>query len=289
MQKVKVGIIGTGNIGTDLLIKVQRSELLECSIFTGRNPDSKGIALAKRIGVLTSDQSIDAIKKDPDICQIVFDATSALMHMEHAPVLKDLGKYTIDMTPAQQGKFCVPVINGKECLDVPNVNLITCGGQATVPIAYAIMQVHPEVSYFEIVSSIASKSAGPGTRANIDEFTQTTKDALRLFTGVERTKAIINLNPAEPPILMHNTIYAQIAVPDMDAITRSVMDMEKRLQRYVPGYCVIVGPVFEANRVTTMIQVTGLGDYLPVYAGNLDIITCAGVHLAEMYAQNTKH
>ncbi len=286
-KKVKCGIIGTGNIGTDLLIKLQRSELLECTLFAGRSANSRGIELARRMGVPASDKSIGALIDDPGAADIVFDATSAAMHAKHAPVLKALGKYAIDMTPARQGKLCVPVINGAECLAESNVNLITCGGQATVPIASAILRAHPETSYIEVVSSIASKSAGPGTRANIDEFTQTTREALRLFTGVEKTKVIINLNPAEPPILMHNTIYAQIGEPDMGAIAEAVADMEKRLQAYVPGYRVIAGPVFEAGRVTTMIQVTGLGDYLPVYAGNLDIITCAGVYLAEMYAKKT--
>ncbi len=244
----------------------------------------KDYSYARLAGQAEAAGTIGALIDDPGAADIVFDATSAAMHAKHAPVLKALGKYAIDMTPARQGKLCVPVINGAECLAESNVN---CGGQATVPIASAILRAHPETSYIEVVSSIASKSAGPGTRANIDEFTQTTREALRLFTGVEKTKVIINLNPAEPPILMHNTIYAQIGEPDMGAIAEAVADMEKRLQAYVPGYRVIAGPVFEAGRVTTMIQVTGLGDYLPVYAGNLDIITCAGVYLAEMYAKKT--
>ena len=191
MKKVKVGIIGTGNIGTDLLIKVQRSSILECGIFTGKNPDSAGIKLAKSLGVKVSFNSIRAIQDNPNCCEIVFDATSAKVHLNNAPILKQLGKFAIDLTPSQIGKMCVPVINLAECLNCDNINLITCGGQAVTPIAYAIMKVHPETEYIEVVASIASKSAGSGTRANIDEYTQATKDAIVNFTGVRKAKAII--------------------------------------------------------------------------------------------------
>lgn len=285
MRKVKVGIIGTGNIGTDLLIKLQRSEVLECGIFTGRNPDSKGIRIAGAMGIKTSCDSIQAIQIHPDCCEIVFDATSARVHLINAPILKSLGKFTIDLTPSQYGKMCIPVINLKECMDVDNINLITCGGQAAVPIAHAIMQVHSEIDYIEVAASIASLSAGPGTRDNIDEFTQTTRDAIRMFTGVPRAKAIIVLNPAEPPILMNNTIYARIEKPRMQEIEQAVLHMAQKVQRYVPGYRVALGPVMENGRLTTMVQVTGLGDFLPKYSGNLDIITCAAVNAAEEYAK----
>lgn len=284
-SKMRVAIIGTGNIGVDLLVKIRRSPLLECSLFMGRNLDSPGMRFAASLGVRISDQSIKALADDPGCCEIVFDATSASIHLEHAPVLKALGKYTIDLTPSKIGCMCIPVINAEACLKEPNVNLVTCGGQATVPLAYAISKVHPEVEYIEVVASISSRSAGPGTRANIDEFTQTTKDALLHFTGVPKAKTIIILNPAEPPILMRNTIYAIIPKPDMEALRLAVRQMEKRIQCYVPGYQVITEPVLENGRVTTMVQVTGLGDYLPPYSGNLDIITCAAVHMAEMFAQ----
>ncbi len=218
MEKIKVGIIGTGNIGSDLLAKVQKSELLECGIFAGHNPYSDGIRRAQEMGVPTTFDSVRYIEDHPDCCQIVFDATSAKVHEYNAPILKRLGKYTLDLTPAHVGKFCVPVVNLEEAMEQDNVNLITCGGQATIPIACALSSVS-EVNYLEIVAAIASKSAGIGTRNNIDEFTQTTKEALTELSGIKNTKAIIILNPAEPPITMHNTVYALIDNPDMGKIT----------------------------------------------------------------------
>jgi len=284
-KKVKVGIIGTGNIGTDILMKLRRSDLLECGIFTGRHSDSKGIRMAEEMGIRTSVQSIQAIEKDPQCCEIVFDATSAAVHRLHAPILKKHGKFVIDLTPACVGKKCVPVLNLEACMQEDNVNLITCGGQATVPVAYAISRIHPDTKYIEIVATIASKSAGAGTRNNIDEFTQATRDALTEFTGITHTKAIIVLNPAEPPITMHNTVYALIDHPNMEAIRRSVAEMEKKVRKYVPGYKIIMEPTYENGRVTTILQVTGMGDYLPAYSGNLDIITCAAIEIAEHYAE----
>ena len=285
MKKVKVAIIGTGNIGTDILLKLQRSEILECGMFAGHNPDSEGIKLAKKMGIPTSIDSIHAIEDNPECCEIVFDATSASVHKIHAPILKRMQKFAIDLTPAHVGKMCVPVLNIQECLEEDNVNLITCGGQATTPIAYAICQVHPETKYIEIVATIASRSAGAGTRNNIDEFTQATRDALTEFTGISNTKAIIILNPAEPPITMHNTVYAMIENPDMPAIRKAVKDMENKIKQYVPGYKIVMEPVYENGRVVTSLSVVGLGDYLPQYAGNLDIITCAAIEIAEKYAQ----
>ena len=284
-KKVKVGIIGTGNIGTDILLKLKRSEILECGMFTGRNPDSKGIKIAKEMGIPTSTDSIKAIQDNPDCCEIVFDATSANVHKVNAPILKRMGKFAIDLTPAHVGKMCVPVLNLEECMNEENVNLITCGGQATTPIAYAISKIHPETKYIEIVATIASKSAGAGTRNNIDEFTQATRDALTEFTGIDNTKAIIVLNPAEPPITMHNTVYALIDNPNMDAIRKSVREMEQKIRKYVPGYSIVMEPTYENGRVTTTLQVVGLGDYLPKYSGNLDIITCAAIEIAENYAR----
>lgn len=286
MKKIKVAIIGTGNIGCDLLLKLQRSPYLVCGMFAGRTSGSKGMELAKKLGIPASVDSIRAIEAHPDCCDIVFDATSADAHKLHAPILKRLHKFAIDLTPALVGRMCVPVLNLDECMQTDNVNMITCGGQATVPLASAINSVHPESTrYIEMVAAISSKSAGPGTRANVDEFTQTTGDALAQFTQTKRTKAIIILNSAEPPVHMRNTIYALIDDPDMSAITRAVHEMEEKIQTYVPGYHILYDPVYENGRVTTTIEVVGQGDYLPKYAGNLDIITCAAIEVAEHYAQ----
>lgn len=284
MGKVKVGIIGTGNIGSDLLMKVMRSDILECGIFAGHSLDSKGIARAREMGVPVTYDSIRYIMENPECCQIVFDATSARVHEQNALILKELGKYTIDLTPAHIGPFCVPQVNLDEAMEQDNVNCVTCGGQATVPLAKAISEV-AEVQYLEVVATIASRSAGAGTRNNIDEFTQTTKEALIELGGVKKAKAIIILNPAEPPITMHNTVYALIDNPDIEGISKAVGKVEKELQKYVPGYKVVLGPVYENGRVTTSIEVTGSGDFLPAYAGNLDIITCAALEIAENYAR----
>lgn len=285
MKKTRVAIIGTGNIGADLLVKIQRSPYLKCTKFIGRNYDSKGMQFARQFDVELSDQSINAIIDDPDCCDIAIDATTASAHKVNAPILKELGKYVIDMTPSQIGEMCIPAINGDEGIKYDNINLITCGGQAIVPIAYAISRAS-NVKYHEMVSVISSKSAGPGTRANIDEFTQTTKKAILKFSGVEKAKAIITLNPAEPPITMHNTLYSLIDNPDMDEIRKSVKEMVEKIKVYVPGYELLVEPTLDTNRVVTMITVLGRGDYLPPYSGNLDIINCAAVRMAELYHQS---
>lgn len=285
LKKKNVAIIGTGNIGCDLMMKTMRSPYLNCSLMTGRNLDSLGSRFAMQKHISVSDLSIAAIQENPDICDIVFDATSAAVHHKNALILRELNKFVVDLTPAKIGMMCVPVINLKDALDTDNINLITCGGQASIPIAHAISKVHPETSYIEIVSTIASKSAGIGTRDNIDEFIQTTKDALAHFTGIENTKAIITLNPAEPPINMRTTIYAVIKNPNMDAIRKNVFETTEKIKKYVPGYKVIIEPTLENERIITTIEVTGLGDYLPSYAGNLDIITCAAIRIAEAYAQ----
>lgn len=285
MKKVRVGIIGTGNIGTDLLIKIHRSEYLECAMFAGQNPNSPGIARAKKMGVTTSTKSINVFVDNPDICSIVFDATSAASHFVHAPILKKLGKFVIDMTPSRVGRMCVPTLNLDEALNFGNVNMITCGGQATTPIIKAIMEVHPEIEYVEIVASISSKSAGIGTRNNIDEYTQATSEGVKFFTGVKKSKAIIILNPAEPPIMMHNTIYAKIDKPDIKKLKSEIINVANKIKKYVPGYMITLGPFFENGRLTVMNEVKGKGDYLPVYAGNLDIINCAAIEVAQQYAK----
>jgi acetaldehyde dehydrogenase len=285
MKKVKVGIIGTGNIGSDLLYKVGRSEVLECGIFTGRNKDSEGIARAKAMGVPTSFDSIEAIINQPDCCDIVFDTTSAAYHAEHAVILKNLNKFTIDLTPSRIGMMCVPAINLAEALKAQNVNLVTCGGQTLIPIAKAVMEVHPETKYIEVVGSIASKSAGSGTRANIEEYIGTTTNALKKFSGVPEAKTILILNPVEPPILMHNTLYALIPEPNIEVLNKKISEVVSVIQQYVPGYRLAMGPVAEKGKVTITIEVVGRGDFLPAYAGNLDIITCAAIRVAEEYAR----
>jgi acetaldehyde dehydrogenase len=203
----------------------------------------------------------------------------------HAPILESLGKFVLDLTPAHVGSFCVPTINLDEAIQQKNVNLVTCGGQATIPVAYELARLVPDIEYLEIAATIASRSAGTGTRNNIDEFTQTTKDALAFFTGIKRTKAIIVLNPAEPPLIMHNTVYALMNNPDMGQITEAVRRTEETVRAYVPGYKIILGPLYENGRLSIMVQVTGVGDYLPQYAGNLDIITCAAIKIAETWAE----
>ncbi|MGL5721662.1 MAG: acetaldehyde dehydrogenase (acetylating) [Brevinema sp.] len=284
MKKLSVAIIGTGNIGIDLLMKLKRSPILKCELFAGRNRDSEGIKKAESLGIPVSDQGIEAVLKSS--CSIVFDATSAQAHITHAPLLEKAGKLAIDLTPAKIGSLCIPVLNLDMCLNASNINMVTCGGQAAVPIAKAITDIHPETSYIEIVSTIASKSAGMGTRENVDQFTQTTKEALASFSNVARTKSIILMNPAEPPIIMQNTIYALIEKPDLARIKESVTQMANQLKEYVPGYEIIVEPTFENGCLTTILKVSGSGDYLPVYAGNLDVITCAAVKVAEYYAQH---
>ena len=286
IKKMRVAIIGSGNIGSDLLIKIMRSEHLICTLFTGRNLSSLGMQQAKALGVNISDQGIDAIFSAPDICDIVFDATSAQAHILHWEILRQLGKFVIDMTPAKVGEFCIPALNARTCIatGAKNINMITCGGQSSIPIASAIAAVHADIEYIEVVSSIASLSAGPATRANLDEYIETTEDALTRFSGAQRTKAILILNPANPPIDMQTTIYAKITNPDIPAIRQSVEAMVAKLKEYVPGYSLIVPPTIEGDRVLTTIKVVGNGDYLPQYAGNLDIINCAAIAVAEMIA-----
>lgn len=284
VAQVKVGIIGTGNIGTDLLYKVLRSSILTCGIFTGRNKDSEGIRRAESLGVPTAHESIKAIIDNPACCDIVFDTTTAASHAEHAAILKKLHKFVIDLTPSRLGTMCVPLINLDAALKTDNVNLVTCGGQTLIPVAKAIMEVHPETSYIEMVGSIASKSAGPGTRANIEEYINTTTSALKAFSGVPSAKAILILNPAEPPILMHNTLYAKIENPNIPLLTERLREVEAKMQAYVPGYRIAFGPTHEHGRVTVIIEVVGRGDFLPTYAGNLDIITSGAIRVAEAYA-----
>ena len=286
MEKVKVAVLGSGNIGTDLLIKILRSDYLDCSLFIGRNLSSRGMSKALSLGVDVSDQGIDAIIRNPGCCAIVFDCTSAMSHQSHAKILSDLNIIAIDLTPAKLGPFCIPAINLGDSVDNSNVNMITCGGQASIPLAYVIGQTQREVNYIEVVSTIASKSAGPATRLNLDEYLDTTEQGIRMFSHCPNVKAILNLNPAEPCIDMQTTVYARVAEPDMDALKKGVDEMVERIQRYVPGYQLIVPPTFENNRIIMTVRVKGMGDFLPSYAGNLDIINCAAIAVAEEFAKS---
>lgn len=286
-RKTRVAILGTGNIGTDLLIKAMRSDLLECTLFVGRNFRSDGMQKASNLGVNVSDRGLDGIVAQADNIDIVFDATSAAAHFEHWPVLQGLGKTVIDMTPAKIGDLCVPAINADKIVSrrSMNINMITCGGQASVPIANAIAAVQDDIDYIEVASSISSRSAGPATRANLDEYIETTEQALMDFSGARQAKAILILNPARPPIDMQTTIYAKIRNPDLAAIRDSVDKMMARIVAYVPGYQLLVPPTVEGGKIVTTVKVLGNGDYLPRYAGNLDIINCAAIGIAEAIAR----
>jgi acetaldehyde dehydrogenase len=285
MDKLKVAIIGSGNIGTDLLVKARRSPYIDCSMFIGRHFNSPGMNKASSMGVKISDLSIEAIERDPDCCQLVFDATSALDHKKHWPILKKLNIKVIDMTPSAIGEMCIPALNIEHCLHYDNVNMVTCGGQASIPLAQVIGNTHPEVKYIEVVSSIASRSAGPATRINLDEYVETTEKGLKKFSGCRKTKAILILNPAQPPIDMQTTIFAKVDIPNIELLREKVEMMVKKIQAYVPGYRLLIPPLIESDRIVIMVKIQGLGDYLPKYAGNMDIINCAAIAMAECYAQ----
>lgn len=284
-NKLRVAIIGTGNIGTDLLVKVMRSENLVCTLFAGRNKNSSGIEKAKKLGIPVSYDGANALIEYQYTYDIVADCTSAQSHSTHWRICSDLGKSIIDLTPAKLGKFAVPAIDDESFAKsiVKNTNMITCGGQTSVPIVYAISRVNP-VEYVEVASTIASLSAGPATRENLDEYVETTQQALKIFSGAEESKAILILNPADPPINMLTTIYAKIENPEIDKIRASVESMVKSVQKYVPGYELVVHPTIKEGIVFTTVRVMGAGDYLPQYAGNLDIINCAAIAVMEKYA-----
>ena len=288
-QKIKCALIGPGNIGTDLLAKLQRSPVLEPVWMVGIDPNSDGLKRAKEMGIKTTADGVDGLipHMKADGVQIVFDATSAYVHAENSRKVNEQGAMMIDLTPAAIGPYCVPPVNLKQHVGQRemNVNMVTCGGQATIPMVYAVSRVQP-VSYGEIVATVSSKSVGPGTRKNIDEFTRTTAGAVEKVGGAKKGKAIIVINPAEPPLIMRDTVHCLTeGTPDQAAITKSVHDMIKEVQKYVPGYQLVNGPVFDGNRVSVYMEVEGLGDYLPKYAGNLDIMTAAAARTAEMFAE----
>jgi len=307
-DKTKVAIIGSGNIGTDLMIKIMRlSKTLEMAAFVGIDSESDGLKRAARLGVPITAGGITGLVAMPEFAeiQIVFDATSAGAHQNHSEILLRHGKRVIDLTPAAIGPYTIPPVNGDANLDAPNVNMVTCGGQATIPIVAAINRVTP-VHYGEIVASIASKSAGPGTRANIDEFTETTSQAIMDVGGARRGKAIIVLNPAEPPLIMRDTVYCLTGDADQDAIAASIEAMVEQVRSYVPGYRLKQAVQFErishnaplripemdaefcGLKVTVFLEVEGAAHYLPAYAGNLDIMTSAALKTAEKIAQRMR-
>ncbi len=285
MKKIRAAIIGSGNIGSDLMYKAQRSAFIEPAWMVGIDASSDGLAKARAAGLKTTSDGVDGLVShvEADEIRIAFDATSAHSHADNARKLHNL--LMIDLTPAAIGPYCVPPVNLRDHLGARNVNMVSCGGQATIPMVAAVSRVQP-VEYAEIVCTVASRSIGPGTRQNIDEFTRTTAGAVEKVGGAKRGKAIIIINPAEPPLMMRDTIHCLTATePDRDAITTSVNAMVREVQRYVPGYSLKSGPIFDGRRVTVFMEVQGRGDYLPTYAGNLDIMTSAALRTAEMFAE----
>ncbi len=300
-MKHTVAIIGSGNIGTDLMIKVLRySSALEMGVLVGIDPESDGLRRAASMGVATTHEGVEGLVNHPLFpeIEIVFDATSARAHLHNAAVLKAHGKRVVDLTPAAIGPYVVPVANLSQHLDADNVNMVTCGGQATIPIVWAVSRV-ATVHYGEIVASISSRSAGPGTRANIDEFTETTSRGIEQIGGAARGKAIIILNPAEPPLIMRDTVYTLSAPADREAVAASIREVVARVAEYVPGYRLVKDPVFDdvtvhmpgqgdftGLKTTVFLEVEGAGHYLPNYAGNLDIMTSAALQVGEQIARH---
>lgn len=289
MAKIKCALIGSGNIGTDLIYKIKRSPVLEPVWMVGIDPQSEGLARARDMGLKVTADGVDGLLPNvkADGIQIAFDATSAYVHAENSRKLNELGVMMIDLTPAAIGPLCVPPVNLREHADQceMNVNMISCAGQATIPIVNAVSRVQ-SVGYAEIVASLSSRSVGPGTRANLDEFTYTTSNALVKVGGARQGKALCIINPADPPVIMRNTIYCLTdGEPDQKAIIDSVLAMIEQVQKYVPGYRLVNGPIFDGKKVSVFMEVAGLGDYLPRYAGNLDIMTAAACRTAEMFAE----
>ncbi|WP_235736095.1 acetaldehyde dehydrogenase (acetylating) [Nocardioides alcanivorans] len=294
MRKATAAIVGPGNIGTDLMYKLLRSEVIEPRWMIGVDPASEGLKLARDKGLEASHEGVDWLLKQDELPDFIFEATSAYVHREYAPRYAEAGIRAVDLTPAAVGPAVIPPVNGEEHVNAMNVNMITCGGQATIPMVAAVSRATP-VSYAEIVASVSSASAGPGTRANIDEFTRTTSNGVMTIGGAERGKAIIILNPAEPPMIMRDTIFCAVDPDaDRDAIAASVHRMEKAVQEYVPGYRLLQEPQFDdasdatlgKTKVSIFVEVEGAGDFLPPYAGNLDIMTAAAARVGDNIARS---
>jgi len=288
-EKIKCAIIGPGNIGTDLLMKLKRSPLLEPVWMVGVDPQSEGLRRARDMGLKTSVEGVDGLVPhvDDDDVRIAFDATSAYVHAENSRKLTERGVLMIDLTPAAIGPFCIPPVNLSDHIgrQESNVNMVTCGGQATIPMVAAVSRVQA-VRYGEIVASVSSRSIGPGTRKNIDEFTRTTASGIVQVGGAREGKAIVIVNPAEPPLIMRDTVYCLTDDPPREReIIESVHAMLAEVQKYVPGYRLVNGPVFDGDRIAIFLEVEGLGDFLPKYAGNLDIMTAAAARTAEVFAE----
>ncbi len=288
-MKIKAAIVGSGNIGTDLIYKARRSQWIDPVWMVGIDAASEGLKRAEGMGLKTTARGVDGLLAhvEPDGIRIAFDATSAYAHRDNARKLRELGVLVVDLTPAALGPYCIPPVNLREHVGTGemDVSMVSCGGQATIPMVAAVSRVQC-VEYAEIVATVASKSVGPGTRQNIDEFTRTTAGAVEHVGGAKRGKAIIIINPAEPPLMMRDTIHCLTETePDRAAITRSVLAMVDEVRRYVPGYTLKNGPIFDGRRVSTFVEVQGLGDYLPKYAGNLDIMTAAAVRTADLFAE----
>jgi acetaldehyde dehydrogenase len=284
VSKIPAAIVGSGNIGTDLMYKLLRSMVVEPRWMVGVDPASEGLRLAAKAGLETSPDGVDWLFAQGDQPAIVFEATSAHVHVRNAPHYLERGIRAVDLTPAARGPYVIPPVNLSQYVDEMNVNMVTCGGQATIPMVYAVSRV-VDVAYAEIVATVASKSAGPGTRQNIDEFTRTTSHAVEVLGGARRGKAIIILNPAEPPMLMRDTIFCNLPVgTDHADIERSIAAMVADVQQYVPGYRLTADPQFDEGRVAIFIEVEGAGDYLPPYSGNLDIMTAAATRVGEQIA-----
>ncbi|MDM5230320.1 acetaldehyde dehydrogenase (acetylating) [Lysinibacillus pakistanensis] len=285
MVKLKVAILGSGNIGTDLMYKIERSDYLSMSVMVGIDPTSEGIQRAKARGYHTITNGIEGLVASPELFDIVFDATTAKAHSMHSEKVLALGKKIVDLTPAAIGPFVVPCANLEKFVMADNVNMVTCGGQATIPIVYAINQV-ADVEYAEIVATVASKSAGPGTRANIDEFTRTTARAIEDVGGAKKGKAIIILNPADPPIMMRDTVHVLVNERNREqAILKAIEDIVQAVQQYVPGYRLTSAPIFNGQQVSIFLEVEGAGDFFPTYSGNLDIMTAAAVQVGNEIAK----
>jgi acetaldehyde dehydrogenase len=281
-MKIKIAIIGTGNIGTDLLLKALKTDFMDVVAFVGRRLDSDGMLIAKKYNILISDEGIQYFINNPKCCEVVYDCTSAADAIEHAKIFKDQGIKVIDLTPAKVGDMCIPDVNSEIILTDDNVNMITCGGQASMPMLHLLSKECEGLEYIEVVSQISSKSAGMATRLNVDNYIQTTQKAITKFTGCSNNKVILNLNPAEPCVDMQTTIFIKAKSVNFENLTEKVLDKIEEIKTYIPHYEMVLPPTMNDNGVVVMsIKVRGTGDYLPPYAGNLDIINCAAIKITE--------